>query len=209
MRKFVSGLVLVGGMALSATSGASVIDGKIHNIDGDMDGLADDLKVARVMFTVSAGTRVFFDSLVRETGGIDLNGDGVITGFDNFMALFKGTDFLTSNDDSGTTYSDGSRHVYDSTLTYTFAEAGTYMISLGQLGYSPTDALRGYKANDIYEPYDGNQNWGAWRLTMTATGGTLSDVAEEGAVPEPASLLLLGGGLLGLATSRRKTTQRI
>ena len=115
MQKFLKTMLLLAGIGLASASGAAVINGQIRTIDGDGDGV-DDLKISRVTFSVTAGTRVFFDSLVRESTGTDLNGDGYITGFDNFMVLFDGTAAIAANDDSSATFADGSVHTYDSTL---------------------------------------------------------------------------------------------
>lgn len=160
-----------------ASASATVINGRINNIDGDRDSSVDDLKISRVQFDVTAGTTVFFNSLVWEQTNVDLNGDGYLTGFDNYMLLFSGNSQLASNDDSSATYGDGSVHYYDSTINYTFGSTSTYLITLGQLSYNNASALQGYEANRAFEDYQGDDDtFGAWRLTMTATNGTISNV---------------------------------
>ena len=186
------------------SAGASIIvDGSIYNIDGDNDGVADDLLISQIFFDVTAGTELFIDSLVWESTGVDITGDGEITGFDNYMRLFQGNTFLTSNDDSGATFADGSVHRYDSAITYTFATAGTYMITTGQLFYSTTEALLGYDPNRAFRDYTRqNQDHGDWRLTFNVLAGEVSNVTGSDPVPEPATMLLFGTGLVGLVGSR-------
>ena len=204
MSKFLRVVLASAVLALCNTAGAAVINGTISTIDGDRDGKANDAKVARVAFTVSAGTRLFFDSLVYEAVS-DANGDGRITGFDNAMMLFRGTTLLASNDDSARTYADGSQYPYDSAFDWTFDQAGTYLVTLGMFRYSVEDALRGYQAGRLYQPLVGNEGFGAWRLTVSALDGSVSNVHEVGAdVPEPGTLALFGAGLLGAGWLRRR-----
>ncbi len=204
MSKFLRVLLASAVLALCNSAGAAVINGAIFTIDGDGDGKANDVKVARVAFTVSAGTRLFFDSLVYEAFS-DANGDGRITGFDNDMMLFRGATLLTRNDDSARTYADGSQYPYDSGFDWTFDRAGTYLVTLGMLRYSVEDALRGYQAGRLYQASVRNEDVGAWRLTLSALSGSVSNVHEVGAeVPEPGTLALFGAGLLGAGWLRRR-----
>ncbi len=56
-------------MAGVAAAAPVVVKGSIYNIDGNGDGQLDGRKISQVTFSVSAGTHVFFDSLVRESTG--------------------------------------------------------------------------------------------------------------------------------------------
>jgi hypothetical protein len=206
MSKFLRVLLAAGALALCNGAGATVINGTVESIDGDGDGKARELKVARVAFTVSAGTHLLFDSLVLEPNG-DLNGDGLITGFDSEMRLFSGRTLLVGNDDSGLTYGDGSQHLFDSAFDWTFSQAGTYVVTLGVRGFTDDDALRGYQAGRVYQRYIGFEDFGAWRLSLDALTGSVGDVHEIGAeVPEPGTLALFGAGLAcaGLLRRRRR-----
>jgi hypothetical protein len=204
MSKFFRVLLASSALALCSGAGAAVINGRIGTIDGDGDGNADDRKVARVAFDVSAGTRLFFDSLVYEPNG-DLNGDGFMTGFDNEMRLFSGTTMLARNDDSAQTYRDGSQHPFDSAFYFTFRQAGSYIVTLGVHGYDNKDALLGYQAGLAYAPNVGYEHFGAWRLSVNALTGSVGKVREIGAeVPEPGTLALLGAGLFGAGWLRRR-----
>jgi hypothetical protein len=206
MSKFLRVLLASAALGLCNAAGAAVIDGRISTIAGD--GEEPELKVARVAFTVGAGTRLFFDSLVLELT-TDLNGDGFITGFDDEMRLYDGNTLLLSNDDSSNTYGDGSEHPFDSAFTWNFTRAGTYVVALGVRGYSDSEALRGYQADKVFQARVGYENFGAWRLTLSALNGSVSDVHEIGAevpvpVPEPGTLALFGAALLGGGWLRRR-----
>ena len=206
--KFLKGLLA--GVAFSVSGFANaglIVSGSIGNIDGDVDGLKDDLSISQVIFEVTAGTQLLIDSLVLESTGVDLNGDGEITGFDNYMLLLAGSTLLTSNDDAalGT---DGSVHPFDSQISYTFATAGTYMATVGQLSYNIQDALQGFTANRTYTDYaSANKGYGAWQLTFNVLSGTVSNIKNvngTASVPAPSTLAVFALGLFGLVCRKFK-----
>jgi hypothetical protein len=216
MKKLTALLCLTSSLALAPLASATVINGQIRNFDADNNGIANDLQIARIYFTVSAGTSLLIDSLVWESTGVDLNGDGEITGFDNYMRLFSGSTLLADNDDAplGT---DGSVHHYDSQINYTFASAGTYMVSVGQLWYSEAEALQGFQLDRPFYDYTGNgHDHGAWRLTFNVNAGSVSNInstlAVGAGVPDGGNLLLLlglsGVSLAGLRRFSRGAAQR-
>ena len=199
------------GLALSVSSLANaglIISGDIYTFDADADGSADDSLISQVTFDVTAGTQLLIDSLVWESTGVDLNGDGELTGFDNYMHLLSGTTSLTSNDDAPLG-DDGSVHSYDSQISYFFETAGTFMVTVGQLSYSTEEALQGYDENRTYSDYNGlGLNHGDWQLTFNTTSGSVSNVNHANSdfvpVPEPSTLAVFALGIMGLASRRFK-----
>ena len=208
MKKFIARLLAISALVAAPAAQAITLNGEIRNIDGDNDGFADDLLIQRISFDVTAGTSLFFDMLVWESTGVDLNGDGELTGYDNYLRLFgPGNVSLAENDDSGDTFGDGSVHSYDSTIGYTFGTAGTYIITLGQLWYSESDALQGYQADRPYYDYNNNNlDHGDWRLTISVNDGSISNLSyATNSVPDTATVgAMLGAAILGLAAFKRR-----
>lgn len=197
--------------ALSTAQASIRLVGKIHQIDGDGDTFADDLKISRILFTVTAGTTVEFDALVWESRRDDLNGDGFITAFNSQFGLLTASGaFLAYNDDDGGPVDqNGSLTVSDPAMEYTFATAGTYMLTIGQSFYDPVPyGFQGYVPDTPY--YAANNlgyKWGAWTVDMRWSGGSVTNViALDDTVPEPATIgvwSLLGiGAVVAYRASR-------
>jgi hypothetical protein len=125
----------------------------------------------------TAGSRGIFD--------IDyaLNFDGL--DFDAYLNVFDaGGTSLRANDDASTTNgAGGSVHGFDSYLTYTFNNAGTYFARVGNCCVSPQSSGNGYELQVSIQNH-----------ALTA-----------GAVPEPATwAMMIGGFGLAGATLRRR-----
>lgn len=183
----------ISGLLLSLTALARadfVTSGQISTINGS------DLSISQVQFSATAGTTITIDALVWELFS-DLNGDGERTGFDSGLMLFSGTDLVAYADDGGLG-ADGSESSLDSLLSYDVTETGIFTVTIGQQGYTQTDALAGYEINRLFVDYTGEgKSYGDWQLTIT--GG--SPVSE---VPVPAALPLFASALLALGLARRR-----
>ena len=197
----IAALALIGALP-EAAKAAVVVSGEVVTMDADLDGGIDDASISYVTFDVTGGTSLTLDILALEQDqvsglDVDLNGDSEITTLDAMIHLIDNSthNILYSNDDHGNS-ADGSIHNFDSYIATAALSAGSYTLAISSYNFEALEALDGLNLNSTSS--------GDWRLTITETGGSISNVVQTSSVPEPSSAALLGLGSFALLLRRKR-----
>lgn len=191
LKSALASLAVLVSLAVAAPGSAAVVNGTLYNSGAATVGTIDFWSFTQV----SAGT-TDFDMLSWEA---------FPTFFDTQIWLFSGSvadgNLVAVNDDSGLTFGDGSTSGLDSFMSVALI-AGDYILAVARCCTTVTDITDDMQQEVAFQ-YDSVFNaatTGQYQLTITG------DIANLVAVPEPATLGIvgLGLGMAGLAAMRRR-----
>jgi hypothetical protein len=200
--KMIKTLALAGALSAAGVVSADVV--VVSSTDTGYSPIQDTengLFIGQVEFEVTTAGVVTIDAFVPN--------DGSYSVFDSYIYIFdqSNTSSALGWNDDGSPGSDGS--LLGTTDSYwtspTPLSVGTYLVTIGEVGYSESAALLGYDAGNFFEDntdacyFDGEcLTEGHWQLTISG------NVALPTEVPVPGALWLFGSALAGLGWARKK-----
>jgi PEP-CTERM motif len=168
----------------------------------------DRTSTTTAQITVTGFTQGAFTYLIGNGGSIGINFNGVITSH----SIVSFTQPQTTPGVPAYTRDDGSNLDGWGAFNFVLDNFDGYDHSVSSLVFNVTCAACNWtNIADVLTPND-SDNLVAAHIFVTTNGGTTNTgttgFATDGTMPEPASMVLLGTGLIGIATGIRKRLRK-